>query len=433
MNILVYDNIIMMDNNVKQVYSSIFIEESGIQILCAEFYNTRFNIIFQDKFPCEGLIDYKVLDNDKFIVSIKKALLSASAKIGASIKKVLLILPPFNFKRFNINANVKTTNGIIEKADIAKALSDSLRSNISQDLVITNAYVKRYTINGINTRKKPIGERCNDFYMSIDLLCCDRELANNYIKAISLAGYEVIDITLNNYSISKESLLMEKSMKSNVIILDIGRTHTYLSLLKNGSVQSSEIIHSGINNFIQDVYNSYKIDPNKIADLIKYSEFTDENKDDVIYALIDENNEQSVITFDNLSLTFRLDLSLFVDNICSMCKPIFDNGQTSVILTGEGAEMMSLVSLLEKSLNCDFKTYCPDEIGVRDPSFSAVFGSMHIYKEKADLNNLNVSCVDLYEYNNSVDTSVAKENKDGLSITTKIKNLFNEYLTKEDK
>lgn len=422
----------MMDNNVKQVYSSIFIEESGIQVLCAEFYNTRFNIIYQDKFPCDGLIDYKVLDNEKFVISIKKALLSSSAKIGASIKKVILVLPPFNFKRFNINANVTTSNGVIEKSDIAKALSDSLRSNISQDLVIANAYVKKYTINGITTRKNPVGERCNEFYMNIDLLCCDRELANNYIKGINLAGYEVIDITLNNYSISKESLLMEKSMKNNVVIIDIGRTHTYLSLLKNGSVQSSEIIHSGINNFIQDVYNVYKIDPHKISDLIKYSEFTEENKDDVIYAFNGENIEKNTITFDNFSIAFRLDLSLFIDNICSMCKPIFDNGETSVILTGEGAEMITLVSSLESSLNCEFKTYCPDEIGVRDPSFSAIFGSMHIYKEKADLNNLNVNCIDLFEYENSVDLNTTNNNKDVLSITTKIKNLFNEYISKED-
>ena len=422
----------MMDNNVKQVYSSIFIEESGIQVLCAEFYNTRFNIIYQDKFPCDGLIDYKVLDNEKFVISIKKALISSSAKIGASIKKVILVLPPFNFKRFNINANITTSNCVIEKSDIAKALSDSLRSNISQDLVIANAYAKKYTINGITTRKNPVGEKCNEFYMNIDLLCCDRELANNYIKAINLAGFEVIDITLNNYSISKESLLIEKSMKNNVVIIDIGRTHTYLSLLKNGSVQSSEIIHSGINNFIQDVYNVYKIDPHKISDLIKYSEFTEDNKNDVIYAFNGENIEKNTITFDELSIAFRLDLSLFIDNICSMCKPIFDNGDTSVILTGEGAEMITLVSSLESSLKCEFKTYCPDEIGVRDPSFSAVFGSMHIYKEKADLNNLNVSCIDLYEYNNSVDINTTTNNKDGLSITTKIKNLFNEYLSKED-
>ena len=91
--------------------------------------------------------------------------------------------------------------------------------------------------------------------MNIDLLCCDKDIVYNYIKAINVAGYDVLDITVNNYSIAKESLLMDKSLKENVILLDIGRTHTYLTLLKNASVQTCEIIHSGINNFIQDSIN----------------------------------------------------------------------------------------------------------------------------------------------------------------------------------
>ena len=422
-----------MENNVKQVYSSIFIEDSGIQVLCAEYYNTRFNIIFEEKFPCEGLIDYKVLDETKFAAAIKFALDSASKKIGASIKKVILVLPAFNFKKFNINVNVTPVSGVVEKTDIAKALSDSLTSNISSDLIIANASVKKYTVNGLATRKTPIGEKCKDFYMSIDLLCCDKDVVYNYIKGINMSGYDVLDITLNNYAISKDSLLMEKSMKNNVILLDIGRTHTYLTLLKNGTVQSSEIIHSGLNNFIQDVYNVYKFDPVQISDLIKYNEFNEENKEDVVFAWIDENNNNNTVTFEQLSSCFKIDLQTYIEYICSMCKPIFDNGETSLVLTGEGAEMISLVSSLKNSLNCEFKTYIPDEIGVRDPSFSAILGSFYVYKEKADLNNLNVSCIDLYEYNDSVDIDTSSKSNIGLTITTKIKNLFNEYISKGGK
>ena len=423
----------MMDNNVKQVYSSIFIEESGIQVLCSEYYNTRFNIIYQDKFPCDGLIDYKVLDENKFALSIKTALDAACQKIGASIKKVILVLPPFNFKKFNINANVSTVNGTIEKSDIAKALSDALQSNVSNDLVVTNAYVKKYTINGIATRKNPIGEKCTDFYMNIDLLCIDKTVVYNYIKAINISGYDVLDITINNYSIAKESLLIDKSLNKNIILLDIGRTHTYLTLLKNASIQTCEIIHSGINNFIQDVYNLYKIDPSTLIDLVKYSDFNLENEDDVAYAWDENNNDGSnTLTFNQLFLSFKVDLQLFVDNLRSMCKPIFENGDTSVVLTGEGAEMISLVEELKNTMNCDFKIYSPDDIGIRNPSFSAIFGSFYIYKEKADLNNLNVSCIDLYEYNNSVDIQTDKDDI-GLTITTRIKKLFNDYLSKGGK
>lgn len=424
----------MMENDsVKQVYSSIYIEESGIQVVCAEFFNTRFNVIFQDRFLCEGIIDFKVLDIEKLSSSIKNALDTASKKIGATIKKVILILPPFQFKKFNINVNVVPNAMVIEKSDIAKALSDSLKFNVSDDLVIVNSFVTKYTINGLTSHKNPVGEKCHDFYISIDLLCCNKELAYNYIKAINKAGYDILDITLNNYSISKESLIIEKSMRYNVVLLDIGRTHTYLTLLKNSSIQSSEIIHSGISNFFQDVYNKYKIEMNSIADLVKYNRFGEDNKDDVIYAWTNNSGANCNITFDEFYSTFKNNLDLYVDNIASMCKPIFDNGETLLVVTGEGADMYNLTDMLKKTLPCQFNIFTPDEIGVRDPSFSAIYGSFQIYKEKADLNSLSVSCVDLYEYNNSVDIKTSSTNSDGLTITTKIKNIFSQYLLKEDK
>ena len=429
-----YDNINVMENNgIKQVYASVFIEESGIQVVCSEYFNTRFNVIFQDKFPIEGLFDYKVLDFNKFSLSIKLALDKASTKIGATINKVILILPPFQFKAFEINVNVVPENGIIEKGDIAKALSDSLKSTVSNDLIIANAYIKKYTINGIESRKNPIGERCNDFFCSIDLLCCDKELAYNYIKAINVSGYDVLDITLNNYSIAKETLLLEKSVKENIILIDIGYTHTYLTHLINGTIHSSEIIHSGIYTFVADAVNSFKFKQDNIVDLIKYNDFDYQNPNDVVYAWTNEDGVNCTITFEQLFNSFKNNLDLFVNNIYSMCKPIFENSKTSFYITGEGADMVALVKSLKDVLPYEIKTYVPDEIGVRDPSLSAIFGSFNIYKEKADLNNINVSCIDLYEYNNCVDIDSKRNVNDGVSITASIKKMFKNYLSKEDK
>lgn len=421
----------MENSAIKQVYASIFIEESGVQIVCSEYFNTRFNVIFQDKFPVEGLFDYQVLDFAKFSLSIKGALDKTSAKIGATVNKVILILPPLQFKTFEINVNVVPGNGVIDKGDIAKALSDSLKSNVSSDLIIANAYIKKYTINGLESRKNPIGEKCHDFFCTIDLLCCDKELAYNYIKAINVSGYDVLDITLNNYSIAKETLLLEKSIKENIILIDIGYTHTYLTHIVNGSIHSSEIIHSGIYTFVADACNSFKFKQENIIDLIKYNDFNTQTPDDVVYAWTNEDNVNCTITFEQLYNSFKNNLDLFVNNIYSMCKPIFESGKTSFCITGEGADMFSLVASLKDVLPYEIKTYCPDEIGVRDPSLSAIFGSFNIYKEKADLNNINVSCIDLYEYNNCVDIESKRNVNDGTSITSSIKKMFKTYLSKE--
>lgn len=424
----------MMENSeVKQVYSSLYINENEIQVLCSEFYNTRFNIIFQEDFECKGIIDFKIVDEHALISSIKHALGEASKNIGASIKKVLLIIPPVLFKSIPIKVNVRTKNNYVENSDVASALTNSLKSNIDKDLAIINASINKYNINGISTRKMPIGERAKDFSVDIDLLCASKDIVYSYIKSIISSGYDVLDISLSIYSIIKESLLYEKSLSSNIILLDISKSYTNLSLIHNSKIYSSEIIHVGLNNFVDEVYKSFQFGKNNILDLIKYNTYNDNNKNDVIFAWNDNNGTNCNITNEKLFNAFNNTFELYVDNLYSMCKPILDKGNVSVFITGEGADMNMLVNKIGFLFNCDVKTYIPDTIGVRNPALTALFGAMYVYREKAILNNLNVSCIDLLEYNNAVEIDSNRQNDIGESITTSIKKFFNDYLHKEGK
>ena len=112
-----------------------------------------------------------------------------------------------------------------------------------------------------------------------------------------------------------------------------------------------------------------------------------------------------------------------------MCKPIIDSGSTSFYVTGEGSKMSELVVMLKKESGCETKAYYPDTIGVRDSSLCAIYGSFFVYKEKAMLNDLNVSCLDIAEYDQTVDQK--KVDVEGESITTKIKKMFEQYRDEE--
>ena len=102
-----------------------------------------------------------------------------------------------------------------------------------------------------------------------------------------------------------------------------------------------------------------------------------------------------------------------------------DSGLTSFIVVGEGAKMKILNDELAKYSKCFVKEYYPEAIGIRDSSFCSVYGALFVYKEKAYLNSINVSCVDIAEYDSVVD--LKKEDTEGESITNKIKKLFDTY------
>ena len=90
--------------------------------------------------------------------------------------------------------------------------------------------------------------------------------------------------------------------------------------------------------------------------------------------------------------------------------------------------MKALADVIKIKAECDVKTYYPDTIGVRDPSFTALYGTFFIYRDKVLMNNLSVNCIDLLKYDSMIDQK--ELDSEGATITTKIKNLFKQYIEK---
>lgn len=421
-----------MTNTLKQVYASIYIDDNLLEILVGEYYNTRFNIIYTNTSPINGILDFKIADYDLVVKTIKDEVEKASLKIGATIKKVILVVPAFNFKRYPLRVSVVPNGGILTKKDVARALTSSLRTPVDSDLTIVSAAIVKYMINGISTRRLPEKEVCEEVLIDIDLLCADKETTYGYINALYDAGLEILDITLNNYSICKEAVLLEQSLSENIILLDIGINHTYMSLLSKGKLTSTEVIYEGIGKIIDQVKQNISIPVNDLSRLVVYNvNYESENVNDAVYAWKNEKNESFSVSIKDLNSNASKPLNDYVDRILQMCKPILEGGKTIFFLVGQGSKMDALAKLLQSKAQVSVKQYYPDTIGIRDAQMCSIYGSFFVYKEKALLNNLNVSCVDIAEYDSTVDQK--KIDVEGESITMKIKKLFEQYRDREEK
>lgn len=421
-----------MTNTLKQVYASIYIDDNLLEILVGEYYNTRFNIIYTNTSPINGILDFKIADYDLVVKTIKDEVEKASLKIGATIKKVILVVPAFNFKRYPLRVSVVPNGGILTKKDVARALTSSLRTPVDSDLTIVSAAIVKYMINGISTRRLPEKEVCEEVLIDIDLLCADKETTYGYINALYDAGLEILDITLNNYSICKEAVLLEQSLSENIILLDIGINHTYMSLLSKGKLTSTEVIYEGIGKIIDQVKQNISIPVNDLSRLVVYNvNYESENVNDAVYAWKNEKNESFSVSIKDLNSNASKPLNDYVDRILQMCKPILEGGKTIFFLVGQGSKMDALAKLLQSKAQVSVKQYYPDTIGIRDAQMCSIYGSFFVYKEKVLLNNLNVSCVDIAEYDSTVDQK--KIDVEGESITMKIKKLFEQYRDREEK
>lgn len=420
-----------MGNSLKQVYCSLYINEGELQVLVGEYFNTRFNITRVEKEKIDGVFNFKITDPDLVCNSIKEVIKKISTNIGATIKKTILVLPALNYKRVPLRVSVVPNGGILTKQDVARALTSALRTEIDDNLIIVNASIVKYIVNGISSRRMPVNEVCEEVILDVDLLCADKEMAIDYIQVVQNAGLELLDITLDTYSICKEAVLLEQSLGENIILLDIGNTHSYLSLISKGKLGSTEILADGLYNVAENLVKNVNGPLDTLLRLVKYNvDFDLDYLDNPVFAWTDNKDQSHSLTVKELNEIIDSSLNNYVDKIISMCKPIIDSGKTIFYLTGEGSKMNQLAKSIKEKSGVEVKQYYPETIGIRDSALCSIYGSFFVYREKALLNNLNVCCVDIAEYDSTVDQK--KIDVEGESITTKIKKMFEQYRDKED-
>lgn len=412
----------------KQIYASLELAEDEVRILVGEYYNTRFNIIKLATAPCEGISNFRIVDRQKVIEAINECVADVENKVGAKLEKVILLIPSENYKRIPLKVNVVPGVDGLKKEDVVRALNKTLEVHVDPDLMVINRLPIKYTVNGISTHKLPEKEICNEVVVDIDLLCADKMIAYDYVGVVEECGLSVLDICLNTYAVCKEAVLIEQSFNKNVVLLDINNTYTNMSLISKGKLLSAKTIQSGLEKFVQALYNEIPLPYGTLLRLIKYNGSKETEENDIIFAYT--KNEKTInVTSEQLNSTIRIPVDKYIKDIVDISMPIVNSGETMFVIVGEGADMKMIADMLNERTQCDIKIYHPDTLGVRESNLIALFGSFFVMKETANLRDEKIVCVDLLEFDNVVNHK--KEDVEGQTLTTRIKTLF-KNITKEN-
>lgn len=407
----------------KQIYAALEINSKEIRLLIGEYFNTRINIIKLEKTIVEGIENYRIVNHEKVKNSIIKTINDASKMLGAKIEKVILIIPPYNFKRYPLKVNIKTSNGFISKTDAARAVKKAMQTKVDNDLTIINAVCVKYTVNGISSRRLPEKENSDELSVDIDLLCADKVLTFEYAAMLDDCGIEIMDICLDLYAICKEAALFEQTLNQNIVLIKTDYDNTEFALLSKGKLVNSELLFDGFNMILNDVYDKLHIPISTVSRLVKFNtSYNKEYIDDAVYAWVDENGGNISVNEKEISEMTYPSLKKYIDIIAKSLRPILESHDTSIVITGEMASMESFIDLLSKECNASVKAYFPDTIGVRDSNLTALYGSFFVYREMANIKGLKESSVDLLEFENIVDRKI--DDVEGESLTGKIKSLF---------
>lgn len=419
----------------KQIFASVEVADHEVRLVVGEFFNARFNIIKVERIPCFGITYDQVLDPDEISNALRKAAGSAKRTIGAEIKKVILAIPSYKTKKYSLRSTVDVSgiDGVITIQDVRNAIKKAESVNISKDYALIQTVCVKYIVNGIATRRIPIGEKCSQLSIDVDLLCADRKLAYDLVGCVENAGLQVLDIFPEVYAVGKEAALFERAVEKQIVVLKIERQSTVLGLFRKGRLTTAGVLPAGLGNLVSYCVDQYGVATSDAVELLKYSiRFNQKVYTDNPVHIWSKDGETKTISEKQFVESIQKNVAQWVKDLIKTCEPILQAGPTTVIITGEGGETEGLSDLLSESLGCSVKCYIPETLGGRNAGLTAPLGLLYAYQDKLPITGYIDDSLDMDAFKKSVSYREKKKEIDSKedTLTSKLKGLFFENKAK---
>lgn len=412
----------------KQIFAALEAADHEIRLVVGEFFNTRFNIIKVERIASNGVTYDQVTDPEEVTRAIKTAVANTKKMLGADVKRVIMAMPSYHMRKYSFKStvDVEGIDSTVTVQDVRNAIRKAQQMEIAKGYALIQTVCVRYTVNGISTRRVPLGERCSQLTVDIDLLCADRQFAFDLVTCVENAGLSVMDLFLDVYAVGKEAALFEQAVDRQVVILKVEREGTTLGLLKRGRLTTAAVLPAGLGTIAGTLSDQYGIRTDVAVELLKYSARLDQEKcSDSPVHIWSLNGETRTISEQELVDCVRPNIDAWAAAVQKTCGPILQADETTVIITGEGGETEGLDRLLQKKLGVETRYYIPETLGGRNGGLTACLGLFYAYQDKLPITGNMDDSLDMDAFIKAV--SYREKKNDTYredTLTNKLKGLF---------
>lgn len=393
-----------------------------VAAIIAEVEDNELKIVGVGSTPSYGLKRGVIVNLEKAITSIKKAVDEASKMAGVKVDSCYAGISGSHIESINAHAMIATsrTGGIITKRDIERVIEQAKAIILPMDREIIHAIPIEYIVDNERGIRDPIGMSGVKLEAEVHIVTAAIASAQNIYSAIHRAGLKVKDLVLQPLA-SSYAVLQPDELDLGVCLLDIGGGTTDLAIFYDGAIRYSQVIPLGGEYITNDIAIGIRT-PHNQAEAIKKKYATlslkDEEKKEEIKVPGIGGREDREITKETLYniVSPRVEEILMIANREMKKSGYFDVLGAGVVITGGTARLANLDRFAEEIFNLPVKLGIPKKIGgltdiILDPIYATGVGLILYGFEKK-----NISLIPREKGMSIVD-----------SITKRFSELFNKY------
>lgn len=372
------------------IYVGLDIGTTSVKVVVAEFIEGQINIIGVGNAKSEGLNRGIVIDIDKTVHSIARAVKQAEEKSGIQIRSVNVGLPA------NL-LNVEKCEGMIAVNAESKEITDEDVRNVASAAIVRSTPPERqiitllpqeFKVDGFEGIKDPRGMIGVRLDMTGLVFTGPKTIVHNIQKCVEKAGLVINELVIAPLALAS-SILSDGERDFGTTIVDLGGGQTTTAVMYENELKFTHVDQEGGEFVTKDISVVLNTSLNNAEALkINYGDAFSERTSAAEEFPVDVIGKNEPVRIDERYLSeiiearmeqvFEKSRQVLVD-IDALSLP------GGVILTGGAASLPGVVELAQEIYETNVKLYVPNHMGLRNPAFA---NAISIVEYAAQLNDV---------------------------------------------
>jgi len=336
--------------------------------------------------PSEGIRKGNIVDLNAATQTIKRSVERAEHTSGLEITSALVSLAGAHVSSVNSRGVSAITGGIVDVADVARALDQARAIAIPSDREIVHVIQRGYNIDGQDGIRQPVGLHGYKIEVETHIITAAAATLDNLRQCVSAAGVKDMQFVLNPLA-SAEVTLTDSERQMGVAVCDIGGGTTDLAIYVNGDVWHTMVLAVGGNHITQDIAHGLRLP-------IAQAEEVKKQQGHALRSEVGPEEYFSIRPFgeDHAAQINRLDLTYIIEaRVGEIFKLIMQEIKRSgydgllpagIVLTGGSSMLPGIKRLASQVMGLPVRAAQPENLlGMVDklnsPAYSTSVGLLH--------------------------------------------------------
>lgn len=430
------------------MYVGLDIGTTSVKVVVAEYVDSQMNIIGVGNAKSEGINRGIIVDIDKTVQAIQRAVRQAEEKAGIQIRSVSVGVPANLLEVENCQGMiaVNSESKEITDEDVRNVASAALVRSTPPERQIIAILPQEFTVDGFEGIKDPrgmIGVRLEMFGV---VYTGPKTIIHNIRKCVEKSGLIVNEVVITPLALT-ESILSDGEKDFGTIVIDIGGGQTTTAAMHDKQLKFTHVNQEGGEFVTKDISTVLNTSFNNAEALkINYGDAYPERTSASEEFPVDVIGKSEPVKIDERYLSEIIEARM--EQILTKSKEVLDEIDGldlpgGVILTGGAASLPGVVDLAQEVFETNVKLYVPNHMGLRNPVFTNVISIVDYSANLSEVYQLAKSAitgektvaqqpvaiqqqeVHYEQYEAPEETyEEAEEEKKGESITNRVKDFF---------